>query len=793
MSLIYRDSEIVYLTRATDKDTPSEKSAPNSRQVSSQQLLAGLLHSESCQDNLLNCTNGNPSNQRRSITSGRFVIAEDEEDHTPTTQDTSGSVVLVQRNANSQSQERSLDKEEQNSAERRSACSASFRFRSSDHDLPKMSINASPSNHPTSSSDNPPRPSNLLGKLKGIRAEGRASQAPYALDTYMSDAEIPIAANRSPQEAANTAHTTMSNPVQPPQPIRSDAVEISDFGPVPNPAKADGHPIPVQVWNEQQAKQNGIRSYREPEVPQNSPTPRRSSTPKPQAYPTLQPQVRTTPEHQSRFAVRPPAIPVGVPLAVRSSPGGQRTVPGRNHLTRHQESANIPKPTILKPLGFDNNEHIISLAMNFRVRHQYTTIISLYRDAIMQLMESHGPNEQLMNDITKLLTRISGVLQHSDLDAEEARDHSSQPSPEDEARWAEQCSFKFCFLRHFLDEIRPLDVHVSIVAQPGRLLDLIEMFVIGRGILYFRPDGKGSSHPADGRFANCACQVSIVPSGPSGVHFPLKPASLVIAFDASVSAMETQVHRMRVQQEHNWLQPMLRLIVYKSAEHLAVCLPREIEQPDRIRRIISGMTQLRHEAGILQPEDMEVSALAQEVAVALKLGGHQRYWTTLPSVRPLSLEFHDSSRSSSTQEGSQLSQEPEVSFESSTLKRAWDVTDPSLSDRNKRQRVSTVDGNAYAQNMNESQHINNLLKINAELTTEIENLKSQVHFDRLTTLHKALEAQNSPPHKPRTEPTSPTSKPPSPPSKPATNSKTARNKPSTSQTPSSNPPSPPPS
>lgn len=326
--------------------------------------------------------------------------------------------------------------------------------------------------------------------------------------------------------------------------------------------------------------------------------------------------------------------------------------------------------TILKPLGFDKNEHIVSLAMNMRVRNQYTSIITIYRDAIMKLMESNSQDPGPMDKITELLTRISGVLQHSDLDAEEARDYSSPPSPEDEATWAEQCSFKFCFLRHFLEEIRPHDMHVSIVAQPGRLLDLIEMFLVGRGIVYFRPDGKGSSHPGDQRFAQCRCQVSIVPSGPGGRNFALKPAVLVIAFDGSVSAIEPQVHRMRMQQEHSWLQPIVRLVIYKSAEHLAICLPPEIVQSDRIRRIVSGMTQLRHEAGILQPEDMEVSAAAEEVAIALRLGGHEGRWT-LPSVRPLSLEFHDSSRSSSTQEGSQLSQDPEVVFESSTLKRAW--------------------------------------------------------------------------------------------------------------------------
>lgn len=645
----------------------SENPALESQQVESSRPFtkgAGLLNPEICPEQLLDSTNGCSSHRPQDTRSGDFVIAEDEKGDTSTTQDTSGSVVLTQRDVNSQSQERSVDAEKPYSPKQspKSRSQASLQ-RSSEYIPSRAPLNMSGSTHTASALGTSQRSSQIeehtripFGeRLKQIRAAGKVAEAPYSLDTDMADAGTPPIPDRPPSEAAKTAPAA-----------RSDQTEPAKLAPEPAPAKADGSAASTKLYaavNRQQARQNGFRSEQEPVAvaPRQSPTPRLSSTPQPRAH--------TTPERQSNIQSRPMAVPVGVPLAVRSSPGGQRTVPGRNHLSRHPESTNMAK-TILKPLGFDKNEHIVSLAMNMRVRNQYTSIINIYRDAIMKLMESNSQDPGPMDKITELLTRISGVLQHSDLDAEEARDYSSPPSPEDEATWAEQCSFKFCFLRHFLEEIRPHDMHVSIVAQPGRLLDLIEIFLVGRGIVYFRPDGKGSSHPGDQRFAQCRCQVSIVPSGPGGRNFALKPAVLVIAFDGSVSAMEPQVQRMRMQQEHNWLQPIVRLVIYKSAEHLAICLPPEIEQSNRIRRIVSGMTQLRHEAGILQPEDMEVSAAAEEVAIALRLGGHEGRWT-LPSVRPLSLEFHDSSRSSSTQEGSQLSQDPEVVFESSTLKRAW--------------------------------------------------------------------------------------------------------------------------
>ncbi|KAL8772797.1 MAG: hypothetical protein Q9209_002142 [Squamulea sp. 1 TL-2023] len=682
---------------ATNSAVPVERrgSAGNLRRSESRKPFpqsTGSFKHKTYREQLVSSTTGKSSHQRHRFDSQDMATTEDQVDKTFTAQDTSTSAVLSQRKVNWQSQVRPLNKEEPTSPSVRTkrASSASIR-KSSDHVSLRIQQKVSEDSHTASAMDVPRRlsqtadPSKVpIGeKLKQIRAAGKAREAAYTLDTGVSDAGTPSTAILSSNEAAKNVHAAKAS-----QP------ENHRSAPEPVAIKADGQGASTKLYaskSQEQAKVDGHLSAQQPVASQLS------SIPQPQAY--------TTPEHQSRFLVRPMSVPVGVPLAVRSSPSAQRTLPGRAYAPRHQETMAIPKTTVLKPVGFDKNEHIIPLAMNTRVRDQYTSIINVYRDAIMKLMETEGQSPDCIARIGELLIRISNTLQHSDLDAEETLDQSSQPSPEDEATWAEQCSFKFGFLRHLLEEIRHQDIHVSIVAQPGRLLNIIETFLKGRGIVYFRPDGKGSSHPGDQRFAHCRCQVSVVPSGPEGRNLALNPAALIIAFDGSVSAVEPQVQRMRIQQQCSWLQPIVRLVIYKSAEHLAICLPAEIEQPDRIRRIVSGMTQLRHEVGVLQDEDMPVNAVAEEVAIALRLGGHERRWT-LPSIRPLSLDFLDSSRSSSTQEGSQLSQEPEVSFQSSTLKRAW---------------------------------IDYLSKKNADLTSEIESLKHQINH--LTTSHKALEAQ----------------------------------------------------
>ncbi|KAL8802873.1 MAG: hypothetical protein Q9200_006434 [Gallowayella weberi] len=508
--------------------------------------------------------------------------------------------------------------------------------------------------NPSVSTQDPPRILSFLEKRAKLRAESRAREASFSLDDDFPVAEKPISPRRSPKETARKGLAVKPDRPETPRPATK---------PLPMKDLSGKRPKTFSVASGlSPSKANGLSSEQHPIPAQLSIAP--------------QPQMYTTPEQQNRFLVRPMSVPAVVPLAARPQPNGQSLPPGIYNAPRRQEFTNTTKTRILKPVGCDANEHIISLAMNTRVRDQYTSTINMYRDAVMKLMDSDSPDDDCGAEITKLLTRISNTLQHSDLDAQETLEESSQPSPEDEAKWAEQCSFKFQFLRHFLEQIRQENIHVSIVAQPGRLLNILETFLKSCKMIYFRPDTNVAFHPAGQALRDCKCQVSIIPSGLEWRNLAVKPAALVIAFDGSAHVSEPQVHRMRMQERLDWLRPVVRLMVYKSAEHLALCLPGDNDEFDRTRKIVAGMTQLRHEVGVLQPEDMEVSAAAEEVAIALRIrSGHPRVWT-LPSVRPLSIDFLESSRSSSIQDGSQLSQEQQAPFQSSTLKRAWVSSNP---------------------------------------------------------------------------------------------------------------------
>lgn len=363
------------------------------------------------------------------------------------------------------------------------------------------------------------------------------------------------------------------------------------------------------------------------------------------------------------------AVPSEAPLVVHNPQQSQHMPIRPNFAVSYPEFQHVPKTDSLRPYKLSPNEHSIALALNSRVRDQYIGIVKLNERAITEFTQSEAPSEECLHKIQTLIQRLDNLTTHFDLDGNQNPENPSQTSHQDEASWAETCSFKFQFLRHFFDHIRDQDMHIGIVARPGRLMDIIETFLKGRGIVYFRLDGKGAASPNDPRFAHCKCQVSLVPSGPDGFNLAVKPASLVISFDGSVNVQHSQVYRMRIREGSNDLMPLAHLLVYKSAEHVARCLVPQMDPWTRLKKLVSCMAQHRHEVGQLQPEDCDIAAAGDEAAISLELGAQEHQWT-LPSIRLIPLTFPESSQDASTQEDLQSSMNPEGTVQSAVLKRA---------------------------------------------------------------------------------------------------------------------------
>lgn len=561
---------------------------------------------------------------------------------------------------------------------------------------PPMSVDGAPK--PSSTSGNPPARISMHERYKLLRASKpsqartRTSASPLRapLETtpmvVPSQASSPQAPSESLQGVRALTDSVVKVPSQGSSPkVPPDSLPVTRALSESRKTPTIGHGSPLQD-QPKSLPANGPKEapptnshrmmiVKPPTANDSSLDAQRTQTVPPQPSIPPQPRVHVASDQRSRLMVPPMPMPVEVPLVVRSSQDSHH-MPARPNYASYHPSSQLPMNPSLTPYKLTPNEHTVSLAMNTRVREQYIGFITMYQQHIMELMHSDNPSEECFKGIEKLLDQVDKVTTHSDLAAQQDPQNFSRASPIEEADWAENCSLKFQFLHHFLEQIRNSDMHVSIVAQPGRLLNIIETFLKGRGIVYFRPDGKGASLPNDPRFADCRCQVSIVPSGPEGMNLAVKRAALVIAFDGSVNVQQPQVYRMRIQEGADWLTPVAHLLVYKSAEHITRCLPPEVEPVNRLKKIVSCMTQVRHEVGALEPEDCAVAVAGQEVGISLELGGQETRWT-LPEIRPISLSFLDSSRDSSTQEDSQPTASQEGTIQSSALKRTW-VRQPSI-------------------------------------------------------------------------------------------------------------------
>ncbi|KAL9000475.1 MAG: hypothetical protein Q9188_005668 [Gyalolechia gomerana] len=660
-----------------------------------------------------------------------LVISEDQGDKTSTTQETTSSSVLTQRNTSFQSQPQSYADD---NLEAPASLTAESRKLSSP--VRQISSTVAPSSHNVSThnymaesnasalpgrasqaSSEPEGPVriSLREGLKQMRAASRANEDARISNIRQNTNRSPVNATFVPQEPFSAARTPERRPSQ--IPATNSPRQAQPTPPRPavkqGPHRVNGFPPGQQVIPSQ-----------------------------PLFPPPSQPYLPSG--QQIPFMVRPMPMQVDVPLAVRTTQSGQHTQIPQNHGPYVPQTPYVPKHASLAPCGLGVNEHTIGLAMNLRVRDQYTSVINLFRKPLDDFMNSDMPQETSIQEVRKLLARVNLITAHPDLDAQEAQEEFSQTTPEDEAGWAEECSFKFKFLGRLFSHMRNDGVHISIVARPGPTLDLIETFLKGRGVAYFRPDGRGSSPPNEQRFADCRIRISIVPSGAEAMNLAVQPAALVIAFDDTFNVQDLQVQRMRTQPGIEYIMPAVHLLVYKSAEHIARCLDVQMDGMARFRKIISCMTQLRRDVGKLPPEDMSFSAAADEVAIFLRLNGHQLKWA-LPPIRPIPLDVLEPLQDGSTQ-GSSQSSEQDAPIQNSALKRVWVsavIPFPALPGIEVDRHKDPDSSNSEAAKRQRAQ-IDHLQRQNAYLTEQNAHLKTQIEniVTSLTTIQADLSVAN---------------------------------------------------
>ena len=318
-----------------------------------------------------------------------------------------------------------------------------------------------------------------------------------------------------------------------------------------------------------------------------------------------------------------------IPMVLRSSLNDQHAPLQPSKLAIHREMSEQNVVTTLETPRLDKMEFIVPLPMNTRVRDQYVSTIHYYRQAIERFMLDDHPSRELLDLMQTMIHRVHRVTVHIDLENNGALTQQDV-SPEEEATWAENCSSKFQFLRHFFGAAHQQDKHVAILAQPGRSLDIIENFLKGRHVRYNRPDALSISDPST---AKGLMQVSLIATGNEGATTVPRGADVIIAFDSSFNARDPQVKTLRAHVVNaSQMSPVVHLIVYSSAEHINRCLPTSLSSSERLKALVRCVTETRREVGILLPDEAGPAAAAEEVAAFIEAGGMEGQWA-LPSIR----------------------------------------------------------------------------------------------------------------------------------------------------------------
>ncbi len=334
---------------------------------------------------------------------------------------------------------------------------------------------------------------------------------------------------------------------------------------------------------------------------------------------------------QSRFETQSSEVAANVPLplhfhqSVHTNSTAPDGPPSPEELSALSQVVTSLQPSHLGPMEF-----VVPLGMNTRVRDQYISIMKYYHRSIED-SQKERISDDVLDRIRLMLDRLNRVTTHMDLDNGDETSQEDVPA-ENLAMWAINCSEKFRFLHHLFDALRNRNLHLAIVAKAGQLLDVVETFLKGNHVAYIRPDILSKSNP---KHVKSRLEVTLLPSGTEGSTSLPGGANLVIALDGSFSAHDAQVMKLRTHVTNvGQLAPVIHLLVYNSAEHIDRCISTTLESVDRMRRIVSCLTQAGDEVGQLLPDETSAPAAAEEVAAFVEAGGLAHDWT-FPAIRPI--------------------------------------------------------------------------------------------------------------------------------------------------------------
>lgn len=251
-------------------------------------------------------------------------------------------------------------------------------------------------------------------------------------------------------------------------------------------------------------------------------------------------------------------------------------------------------------------------------RDQYDNTIQTHKDVVERFQSTSHPTEDLLLEIETVLERLRRIVVHPDLDNPETYTQYDVPAAAD-AKWTIDCSAKFYFLKHLIDELRHKELSIAVICQSGQLLHIMERFLQGFQVSYYRADTGYASQSAD-----CKLNIKIM-SPQEDASSDSVAADAVICFDNSAEAGGPALKLL--QENTNSKLAMMVLAVPGTVEHVERCLSPNLTRQQKLRALAHGVFDLRYEAGKLEHGQIPSIETAKIISDFVTSSENEREWS----------------------------------------------------------------------------------------------------------------------------------------------------------------------
>lgn len=276
---------------------------------------------------------------------------------------------------------------------------------------------------------------------------------------------------------------------------------------------------------------------------------------------------------------------LGAPLPILNAPSAEDSMAVQDHEAEKTiTNLDIPTMPLLQP-----SEFVVPLPIDGRIKHQYVAELAERYKEINDFLNS-PKSPRLINAMVQMIRQLNDTVVHTDLGLNGPA--TQVVSTAEEALWAEDASSKFAFLGHLFSILHGSTHHIVLVARSGTTQNLLNSYLKGKGVTYRQYPGLDNVGASQEGAPDDRMMYTLLCTDKNSLKSIPRSASLIIAFDDSFEANMLPEWCATTR-----FVPVLLLLIVNSAEHVGRCIPQDIPQPERLRRLVKAVVHVQGELG----------------------------------------------------------------------------------------------------------------------------------------------------------------------------------------------------